>query len=352
MSTQTIKDLVASHDIPLNPITQEEAGESLKYQPLRSGTLKVDSEYQRLISTIAINLYGKLSRDLLSTTLVSRRPKSLGDWSGDFIYDGQHKSIMHYVSGIETDDKSTWLPCQVKEWPEDISLDEIRWGEAELFIKHNTWRKNPTKVDTYRSQAFFGDPEALKIETMLKNLNLVIDGFGSTEDDAIQLKVPNPFFRCVLTDLETDEMKKQDTLFWMRKALKQYTKTYMSSGNKDAFIHGQVLRTMLLVVMFAELGLTNGRQKKFIDFLNTEFFKHYNSHALIKNQGGFSGPKYILHDRIISVYNKVMTNQVGQGAMTIGPETKMQAVQVNTVFQHPDTVVITDETGVKKKNKA
>ena len=126
----------------------------------------------------------------------------------------------------------------------------------------------------------------------------------------------------------------------------------MTGGNKDAFIHGQVLRTMLLVVMFAELGLTNGRQKKFIDFLNTKFFEHYNSHALIKNQGGFSGPKYILHDRIISVYNKVMTNQVGQGAMTIGPETKIQAVQVNTVFQHPDTVVITDETGVKKKNKA
>ena len=335
MSTQTIEDLVQSHNIPLNPTTQEEAGEPLKYQPLRSGTLKVDSEYQRLISTIAINLYGKLSRDLLSTTLVSRRPESLGDWSGDFIYDGQHKSIMHYVSGIETDDESTWLPCQVKEWPEDISLDEIRCGEAELFIKHNTWRKNPTKVDTYRSQAFFGDPEALKIETMLKNLNLVIDGFGSTEDDAIQLKVPNPFFRCVLTDLETKDMKKEDTLLWMQKALKQYSSTYP----KDSCVHGQVLRTLLLVVMFAELGLTNGRQKKFKKFLDYDLNDHhYNSSALIKNHGGFSGPRYILHDRIIAAYNKVQTNTVGKGAMTIGPETLSQAITVNEIFKHPDAV--------------
>ena len=145
-----------------------------------------------LISAIAIQGYGTLNRDLLATTLVSRRPESLGDWAGDFIFDGQHKGIMHFVSGIETDNESTWLPCQVKVWPEGMSLEEIRHGEAELFIKHNSDRKNPTKVDIYRSGVLLGDPEALKIETILKNLNLVIDGFGSTEDGVITLKVPNP----------------------------------------------------------------------------------------------------------------------------------------------------------------
>ena len=209
---------------------------------------------------------------------------------------------MHYVSNIETNDKSTRLPCQVKIWPEDTSLEDIREGEAKLFVKHNTFRKNPTKVDTYRSGVLFGDPEAVKIETMLKNLNLVIDGFGSTEDDARTLKVPNPFFRCVLIDLETDTMKKQDTLLWMQKALKQYISTYFTGQNPDTFIHGQVLRTFLLVIMFAELGLTNGRQKKFKKFLDSELLKSYNSSALIKNHGGFAGPRYILHDRITVSY--------------------------------------------------
>ena len=333
MSTQTIKELAQSYKIPPNPITSEEAGELLKPEMLRSSTLKVDTDYQRLISKQAIVSYGTLKRDQLSTTLVSRRPASLGDWSGDYVYDGQNKSIMHFVSGIETDDEDTWLPCQVKVWPEGMSLEDVREGEAKLFIKHNTWRKNPTKVDTYRSQAFFGDPEALKIETMLKSLNLVIDGFGSTEDDAKTLKVPNPFFRCVLIDLETKSMQKQDTLLWMQKALKQFNVTYP----KDSCVHGQVLRTLLLVVMFAELGLTNGRQKKFKKFLDYDLNDHhYNSSDLIKNQGGFTGPRYILHDRIIPAYNKVQTNIVGSGAMTIGTETLAQAVRVNEIFKHPD----------------
>jgi|TARA_R110000765_G_scaffold307887_1_gene401610 hypothetical protein len=336
MSTLTIEELVNNYKIPLNPITLEDAGEPLKYELLRSSDLKVDSEYQRLISAIAIQGYGELNRDLLATTLVSRRPESLGDWAGDFIFDGQHKAIMHYVSGIETDDESTRLPCQVKVWSEGMSLEEIRHGEAKLFIKHNSERKNPTKVDIYRSGVLFGDPEALNIETILKNLNLVIDGFGSTEDDAITLKVPNPFFRCVLSDLETNTMKKQDTLLWMQKALKQYKNTYFCDQNPDTFIHGQVLRTFLLVTMFAELGLTNGKQKKFKKFLDYKLLENYNSSALIKNHGGFAGPRYILHDRIIDTYNTIQKNTIGKGAMTIGPETLLQAINVDEIFIHPD----------------
>ena len=336
MSTLTIEELTKKYKIKKNPTTLEDAGELMKYELLRSSGLKVDDEYQRLISAIAIQGYGKLNRDLLATTLVSRRPESLGDWAGDFIFDGQHKGIMHFVSGIETNDNSTWLPCQVKLWPEGMSLEEIRHGEAKLFIKHNSERKNPTKVDIYRSGVLFGDPEALEIETILKNLNLVIDGFGSTEDDAITLKVPNPFFRCVLSDLETDAMKKQDTLLWMQKALKQYKNTYFTGQNPDTFIHGQVLRTFLLVTMFAELGLTNGRQKKFKEFLDFEFLKSYNSSALVKNHGGFAGPRYILHDRIIDTYNTIQTNTIGKGAMTIGKETFKEAINVNKIFQHPD----------------
>ena len=104
MSTLTIEELTKKYKIKKNPTTLEDAGELMKYELLRSSGLKVDDEYQRLISAIAIQGYGKLNRDLLATTLVSRRPESLGDWAGDFIFDGQHKAIMPFISGIETDD--------------------------------------------------------------------------------------------------------------------------------------------------------------------------------------------------------------------------------------------------------
>jgi hypothetical protein len=336
--TKTIEELVKKYHIKPNVITKEMAGEPLKYELLRSSDLKVDAEYQRLISKVTIEKCGHLRRDLLASILVSRRPESLGDWSGDFVFDGQHKTIMHYVSGIEEEgDDTTWLPCQVKVWPEEYTLDEIRKGEADLFIKHNTWRKNPTQVDKYRSEAFFGNEEALKIESVLKNLNLQIDGFGSSEDDAKKLKTPNPFFRCVLQDLEMKKFKTEAaqshyTYFWMRAALKQYTITFP----KDTVIHGQVLRTLLLAIMFAEEGLTNGTQRKFKKFLNESLLRYYNSTNLIKNYGGFSGPSYILHDRIINSYNTMEGNLVGQGAQTIGPETLLSASAIDKAFTHPD----------------
>jgi hypothetical protein len=274
-TTKTIEELVTHYNIPMNYLVHEDdAGDPLKYEMIQSSTLKVDGEYQRLISQQLIKNSGKLRRDLLATTLISRRPDDLGDWSGDYVFEGQHRTVMHYVSGIEKEsDKSTWLPCQVKVWERGMTLDAIRKGEAELFMQHNTWRKNPTKVDTFRCQAFFKDPEALKVETALKNLNLVIDGFGSTEDDAMTLKVPGPFFLCVLRDLETKEMKAidGDGFSWMQMALNQYKRSFKD----DTEIHGQVLRTMLLAVMFSELGLSNGRQKRFKDFLNNEMIgKH------------------------------------------------------------------------------
>ena len=88
--------------------------------------------------------------------------------------------------------------------------------------------------------------------------------------------------------------------------------------------------------MFAELGLTNGRQKKFKKFLDSELLKSYNSSALIKNHGGFAGPRYILHDRIIDNYNTIQKNTVGSGAQTIETKTLAQAVKVDKIFNHPD----------------
>jgi len=340
--TKTIEELVKKYHIKPNVITKEMAGEPLKYELLRSSDLKVDAEYQRLISKVTIEKCGHLRRDLLASILVSRRPESLGDWSGDFVFDGQHKTIMHYVSGIEEEgDDTTWLPCQVKVWPEEYTLDEIRKGEADLFIKHNTWRKNPTQVDKYRSEAFFGNEEALKIESVLKNLCLQIDGFGSSEDDATRLKTPNPFFRCVLQDLETkkfDGKKNAEYLkgtycyYWMKAALTQYNTTFPN----DTVIHGQVLRTLLLAIRFAEEGLTNGTQRKFKEFLNEFLLWSFNSTNLVKNQGGFSGPAYILHDRIIDSYNRREANMIGKGAQTIGPETLLSASAIDKDFAHPD----------------
>ena len=55
-------------------------------------------------------------------------------------------------------------------------------------------------------------------------------------------------------------------------------------------------------------GNPGGRQKKFKKFLDFKLLENYNSSALIKNHGGFAGPRYILHDRIIDTYNTIQKN--------------------------------------------
>ena len=278
-----------------------------------------------MVSKTALDNYGALKRDRLVSTLVSRRPKSCGDFAGDFIIDGQHKAIMHYCSGTETAESVTWLPCQVKIWPLDMSIVEIRKGEARLFNDNNLMRKKPTKVDTYRSGAFFGDPEALLMVKYLINLNLVIDNFGSTDEKAVELYTPNPFFYTILHDL-------QDNGFGINQAqagLALYKKIYDPSK-----IHGQCFRTMVLLEDFMQNGLADKRQEKFKEWVLADIGglrQAYKDTTLVSGFGGFNGNRQILHEHIIYRYNEDMINTNFRG-LTLGPKTLAQAASINPKF--------------------
>ena len=52
MTTLNIEELATSLGLDSNPTTDEEAGEPLEEERLRSSTLKVDQEYQRMLSKI------------------------------------------------------------------------------------------------------------------------------------------------------------------------------------------------------------------------------------------------------------------------------------------------------------
>jgi hypothetical protein len=333
LATLTIAELQDSLNIPLNPTTTEAAGQVLKFMYLPTSNLKVDQEYQRLVSKEAILKYGTLKRNCLQTAFVSRRPESCGDFKGDYLVDGQHKGIMNFCSGLENEnDKTSWMPCMVLDWPEGTPLSEIKKGEAELWVANNFNRKKPSKVDQYRAAVMFDDEEALTIQTYLINLNLVIDNFGSVDDDALELYTPNPFFYTVLEDLNKDLSKINRALG----GLNLYKKIYGATK-----FHGQCFRTMVLLKDFMDRGLTNSRQKKFKEWIiNQEggLKTVFSPHELIKNFGAFAGPRYILHDRIIESYNLYNRRTQGRNASSynISAETLTKAALIDKKFLHPE----------------
>ena len=332
MSTLTIAELQDSLNIPLNPTTTEDAGAPLVFDYFPTANLKVDQEYQRLLSKQALIEYGTLKRDRLVPGLVSVRPKSCGDFSGYYLIDGQHKGMLQFCSGLEDlKKKETQLPCMVKYWPDGTSLEDIRKGEAELWYANNVYRKQTSKVDKYRAGVMFGDDESLVIQTYLVNLNLVIDNFGSDDGEALELFTPNPFFYTVMQDL-SGEVK---NINQAQAGLNLYKKIY-----DPVKIQGQCFRTMALLKDFMERGLSNGRQREFkLWIVKPEggLSSFFNPMELIKNFGAFAGPRYILHDRIIPTYNSYMkrTHPAAE-SVTLGDESLARAARIDKKFSHPE----------------
>lgn len=338
MLHHTIADIRASLKILDNPTTHEAAGKPLTFEVLSSGTLKIDDRYQRQISKNALEKYGTLQRDQLQPVLVSRRPESCGEFAGDYIIDGQNRAVMHDASGLEeTNDVNTWLPCVVKEWPEGIPLVKCTQGEARLFESCNFNRKNPSKVDRYRAAYHYGDEEAIRMHTYLVNLNLTIDNFGSTRNNALEVYTPNPFFYTILQDLE-DAGKKLSGFNLVQNGLDLYKAIY-----KPTRIQGQVFRTMVHVDLFVETALTNLRQKHFKKWLvnpDRGLSYEFDDKALVKEHSSFVGHRYVLHERIIPKYNHYVRHTVKSKSektyLTIGEQTLKMAASINPKFAHPE----------------
>tara|TARA_Y100001951_G_C11290829_1_gene272040 strand:+ start:164 stop:1216 length:1053 start_codon:yes stop_codon:yes gene_type:complete len=340
--TMTVAELVVSKNIPPNPITLEEAGDPLVFEWISVLRLKIDRIYQRMLSRLAVTKFGPLKNDRLVCVIVSRRPNSCGDASGDYIIDGQHKAVIKYVSETEDpNDETTWLPCQVKTWEEGMTLQEVQAGEAELFRDNNYYRNTPNKVTLYRAGVLFGDKESIQMDTHLKGVKIHIDGFGSDEDDAMEMKTPTPFFHTILNDIGDPETATGFLI--VQGGWDLYKKVF--SNHLDCKVHGMCFRAMVLLDKFISVGLSNSKQKHFKEWVvadNGGLGDTASPENFVRGFATFSGPQWILHKRVIEPYNELMRTRRKGSETKLGPETLKQARQNGLaeygedIFRHPE----------------
>ena len=257
-------------------------------------------------------------------------------------------------SGLQdVNDQKTWLPCQVKEWPEGMLLNEIKSGEAKIFLENNMNRKEPTTVDKYRCASFMGlntkskdrtdyEKEAIRILEIMRSLNLVIDNFGSIKKEPKVLTTPGPFFACV--NNEYREKNSSPTFASpfdkLENALELYNKVYPHSKE----IHGIIFRTMFICSDFMLRGLSNGVQKCFNEYLvdKVGLSFRYTEAKLKRNQGQAAGYRYILHDRVIPSYNDhrehIALSEGKNTTYTITKEKLRKIAKENKEFADPNIV--------------
>ena len=329
------------------PIKFEETSAPLEILRLDPGALRVDREYQRLISLKTLNIYGKVKLDRLTLPLVSHRPAKYGDEAGYYVLDGQQRSCMYHGSGLYDSEhpEETGLQASVKIWPQDCSLtiEELRSAEAKIFVDTNTNLSKVSTLQKYRAGVMFGDPDAKAILDSLITLNLRMDNFGSIQDDADEISPPTHYFTIILQDLGIERWKDEKNYPYLTESLSIYRKIY----SKKEPIHGVALRCIFYAVWFLNEALGTGRKKSFKKYLTEGFTKHLggfpNPKSLVKEQGGFNAPKYILHDRILPAYNNWVKDETGAGTLEISNGILAKAAAITGItskvkpFLHPDS---------------
>lgn len=292
-------------------------------------TLKVDDNYQRLISPSKLQQYGQLNFNLLIPAVISSRPENMGDFSGNYIIDGQHKAEKYYRSGHNGDGKLTGFPVTILTHDDNCTYKEVLEKEAKLFQALNTIRKKLTRIDELRSELVYGDKYAVHIHSIMKLLNVVCDNFGSNEKDAKKVKSFSHFQYTIEADYSHDT----DGMFRIKSGYDLWKQIYKN----DDVIHGTAFRAICFLERFISEGLTNGIQAKLKEWCVNELSAQFNQEKLVKGYGSFDSPRWILY-RIIDKYNDWMTNKYKTGAPTIKEKRLLQAVQSSQEnrFQHPD----------------
>ena len=305
-------------------------GKPLKHENYRNpGGLKVSKLYQRMLSVFAVKKYKQLDLKLLIPAVVARRPKSLGKNGGDWLIDGQHKAVLYFLSGVDTEGIN--FPVMVYEHEEDATLEECERIEAEIFYALNTQRKKLSKIDEIRAGVVFDEPVSIWVERILKQFNMNVDGFGSSEEDALELKSFNQFFIAVTTDYKMDDPDSEDYLtagyeLWME----------MFSGTKENYVTGPMYRACCLLAHFLNHVLENGQAKLFHDYLTTLLPRVENQTTLTKGFIDANAHRYIFFN-IIDKYVNTQDYKSAGPRHQIGEATWDTAVAVSKRFNRPST---------------
>jgi len=322
-----VVDLAANPKLK-NAITQGFDGKSLKYENYSEpGTLKVSKLYQRLLSVNAVKKYKKLNLKLLIPAVVARRPKSLGKNGGDWLIDGQHKAVLYFLSGAKKENID--FPVMIFEHNEDATLSECENQEAEIFHALNTQRKKLSKIDEIRAGVVFDEPVAVWVERMLKKFNIQMDGFGSAEDDARELKSFNQFFYALGKDYKMGDPDSEDYLtagyeLWCD----------MFGDAREKYMVGLMYRVCCLLAHFLNHVLENGQQKLFYDYLTKLLPLVETQTTLTKGFIDGNAHRYVFFN-IMDKYVHTKDYKAAGSRHQIGEATWDAAIKISRRFRRP-----------------
>lgn len=273
-------------------------GELMDIQLMSVEDFKIDSQYQRHISPAYIKRGGALDLSKLTPIVVCKRPDNLGEDSGYYVVDGQHRTLRVIHSDYEG-----LVPVSVFEHEEDATLEECVKVEASLFHDLNTLGKKPTKVDEVRAGIYSGERKALRVLDVMETLNLTCDNFGSDKEDAMEIEVFTHFYLLATQDYSSGMSKILDGYNLMREVFPEETTC-----------NSYLLRACCLIKEFMD-ALTNGKQVSFTKYIMEKFNDGRDVKHIVKGYASAQSPMYILHD-IIKRHNE-MKNSVNIGPALI-----------------------------------
>ena len=307
----------------------------------------VDSLYQRMLSHAKIKSYGQCNFGLMVASVISRRPPELEEYAGDYTIDGQHKQVTY---GVNCDENAPLITQQVLVHDYDHSISKIDnlklilMAEAQLFWSLNTLRKKLTKVDELRAEVVCGEDDAQHIQSVMRELNVQNDGFGSVNNDALEVTNFGQFYYIITADYSKNVLGLEK----IKRGYKLWDEVYGFKGK----VHGVALRALCFIDRYIEEGLSNGKAKRFREWIVTNLAAQFSQEALVKGHGSFDSPRWVLY-RVIELYNTMETNINGRGAQTLGPVTLIEAAERSGEkrFQHPDDVkwVLIEKEANEKK---
>ena len=250
----------------------------------------VDSLYQRMLSHAKIKSYGQCNLGLMVASIISRRPAELEEYAGDYVIDGQHKEVTY---GVNCDENAPPVTQQVlvHEYDHNISkianLKRILMAEAELFWSLNTLRRKLTKVDELRAEVVCGEEDALHVQSVMQELN-------------VQKMMVSVLTKIVLSKLVTSVssiISSTLTTVRMFSVLKRssvdinFGKKFMDS---KVVVHGTAVRALCFIDRYIEEGLSNGKAKRFREWIVANLAAQFSQEALVKGHGSFDSNRWDL----------------------------------------------------------
>ena len=155
------------------------------------------------------------------------------------------------------------------------------------------------------------------------------------------METPTPFFNAIKHDIGKPDSVAGGLL--LQAGWELYQKIF--SNHLTPKIHGQCFRAMVLLDKFISVGLSNSKQKHFKQWVVSSkggLGDTATPKNLVKGFATFSGPQWILHERIIEPYNSTMRNRAKGSETKLGEVTLKQARQSGMseygedIFRHPE----------------